>query len=436
MPRRTLQFLLVAAVISLVCYARADRQPYGHYLTEILDIIDNHYLEPVDEERMFESAVSGMTGQLDENSSLVTREDLAELEESIDQHYAGIGIEITLDPETKELTVLNPLVGAPAYQAGVRAGDKIVAVDGKSTTGFSLQDAEKHIRGEPGKPVRLRVQRLGVEAPLEFVISRATNISTDSVRGDVRRPDGSWDFRLVGHPEIGYLRINNFGERTVEELSAALVALHAAQVKAIILDLRDNPGGLLPAAVGVCERFIPSGKVIVTTRGRDGETNEEFVASDSSGPIKLPLCVLVNGNSASASEIVAACLQDYGRAKIIGERSYGKGTIQQMHRVAGGKSVLKLTTSSYWRPSGKNIHRRKTSKDSDEWGVRPDTGFELALSDDELAPWRELRRKRDILPTAAGEQRPQFLQVKPDEAGKFDPQLEKAVQFLESQIKP
>ena len=433
MPRRTLLLMFVATIVALVCHARADRQPYGHYLSEILGIINNNYVEPVDEEKLFEGAVEGMVSQLDEHSSFITREDLAELRESLDQKFGGIGIEVTLDPKTKELTVLSPLEGTPAYEGGIRAGDKIVSVNGESTKGFSLEDAVRRLRGKSGDKVTLKIDRIGVEKPFDVELIRA-EIPVESVRGDRRLPQRKWDFVLGGHPQIGYIRINSFGERTAEETAAAIDTLKAAGVKALILDLRENPGGLLDAAVGVCELFVPAGSTIVTTRGRNGTIDEAYLAGANGPRCDWPMVVLVNRFIASASEIVAACLQDHHRATIIGERSYGKGTVQKVHEVEGGKGVLKLTTSSYWRPSEKNIHRLSTSKETDDWGVRPDKDFEIKLSDEDLVKWYELRRQRDILPARNGEQRPDFLTVKPEDSEKLDPQMQKAVNVLEAKL--
>ena len=435
MPRRTLLLMFVATVLALVCHARADRQPYGHYLSEILDIIDTHYVEPVDGKKLFESAIDGMVGQLDEHSAFINGDDLAGLRRDLDQEFGGIGIEVAPDPKTKELTVISPMIGTPAYVAGIRAGDKIVAVDGKPTKGISLQDAVKQICGKAGEKVTLHIVRKNVKEPIKFELVRE-KISVESVRGDRRKANGDWDFVLAGHSRIGYIRIQNFGERTAEEVASALDSLHAAGVKGLIVDLRENPGGLLDAAIEVCELFIPPGSVIVTTRGRSGTIDETYQASDVGHRYDWPMVVLVNRYSASASEIVAACLQDYGRATIVGERTYGKGTVQKVHDVEGGKGVLKLTTSSYWRPSEKNIHRLSTSKETDDWGVKPDNGFELKLSDEELIKWHELRRQRDILPAADGEQRPDFLIVKPEDAAKLDPQLQKAVEYLDSKLAP
>jgi carboxyl-terminal processing protease len=427
-----LQILLLFALFSLVCYARADRQPYARYLSEVFQLIDSQYVEPINHEKLFESAVKGMVDQLDEHTAFISRESLTELREGLDQKFGGIGIEVTLDPATKELTVLSPIVGTPAYEAGLRSGDKIVAIDGQSTKGFSLSDAVKKMRGGLGEKVTLQIIRRGQAQPLDVVMTRAP-IPVESVRGEARRADGSWDFLLTEHPQIGYIRLSNFGERTAEEMTAAVESLQAQGARALILDLRDNPGGLLPAAISVCELFVPQGSVIVTTRGRNGGVQEKFV-SLSPPRFTGPMVVLVNRFSASASEIVAACLQDYGRAKIVGERSFGKGTVQKIHEVEGGRGVLKLTTCSYWRPSERNINRLSQSSDNDDWGVRPDKGFERKMTDTEMLKWHERRRQRDILPPQLDEDRPDFLQVKPDDLGLLDPQLKLAVRYLAEQL--
>jgi carboxyl-terminal processing protease len=427
-----LQILLLFTLFSLACYARADRQPYGRYLSEVFNLIDAHYVEPVNHEKLFEAAVKGMVDQLDEHTSFITRESLADLREGLDQQFGGIGIEVTLDPQTKELTVLSPIVGTPAYQAGLRAGDKIVRIDGQPTKGFTLQDAVRKMRGARGEKVSLQIVRRGAEQPLDFELARAP-IPVESVRGETRLADGSWDFLLTEHPQIGYIRLSTFGERTTEEMTAAVESLKAAGARALILDLRENPGGLLPAAIGVCELFVPKGSVIVTTRGRNGNIQESFT-SQSEPRFTGPLVVLINRFSASASEIVAACLQDYGRAKIIGERSFGKGTVQKIHEVEGGRGVLKLTTSSYWRPSGKNINRLSQSGENDDWGVRPDKGFARKMTDAEIIKLHERRRQRDILPAGPDEDRPDFLLPQNDEGDSLDPQLKLAVKFLAEQL--
>jgi carboxyl-terminal processing protease len=277
--------------------------------------------------------------------------------------------------------------------------------------------------------VRLTVLHAGQEEPVELAIPRDI-IHIDSVLGDTRRPDGSWDFALAGHPRITYVRLIQFGEQTVAELRTAL---QSRLVEALILDLRDNAGGWLDAAVGTCSFFLTSEAEIVSTRGRGGVVLHAFKADGQ--PLleaRVPIVVLTNHFSASASEIVAACLQDHGRAKVIGQRTWGKGTVQNILKLEGGRSALKLTTASYWRPSGQNIHRRKNAKDTDQWGVTPDAGFEVALTDEQADAVRKHRRERDlnvlgkksVAETTDGKPAPPLA----------DPQLDKAVDYLEQQL--
>jgi len=282
------------------------------------------------------------------------------------------------------------------------------------------------LRGDDGQPVTLRVIRADEPEPIDYRLVRAI-IHVDSVLGDSRQRDNSWNFLLGRHPGIGYVRINSFGEQTVAEFAAAMQALSKQQqCRGLIIDMRNNPGGLLTSARDICDMFIQSGQVIVTTKDRDRRTREEYRGTGRGLYQKLPLVVLVNRGSASASEIVAACLQDQGRAKIVGQRTWGKGTVQHVIPVEGGQSVLRLTTASYWRPNGANIHRFRQSKDDDSWGVSPDEGCEVAMDDKQFTAWLEERRRRDVVyPRGKA----------PDErkiadAAEFDPYLKRALELL------
>ncbi len=433
MPRRTLWLIFVVVVISLACYERADRNPYGRWFSEVLDTIDRYYVEPVDDQKLFEGALDGMIGRLDEYSAFLPRHEANQFQEAIDQQYGGIGIEVSLEGPDKELTVMSPLVGTPAYKAGVRAGDKIVAIDGKSTAGRPLNDIVGWLRGKPGEPVTISVQRKGNEESIDFDLVRA-KIRIDSILGDLRGPDGSWSYFLPGTDKIGYVRINSFGETTVEELTAALARLRAHGCRGLILDMRNNPGGLLQSAEEVCDLFLPKGAVIVTTRGRDERVRNEARATGSGEYQSLPMVVLVNDHSASAAEIVAACLQDHHRAAVVGERTWGKGTVQNVIPLEGGRSLLKLTIASYWRPSGKNIHRLESSKESDEWGVQPDANCRVKLDEKQTAEMLDKRRQRDVVPrsgTSPGEEPPAAQAGSPVD---FDPQLLRAVEVLKQRM--
>jgi carboxyl-terminal processing protease len=432
MSRRNLWMIFAVSVVSLVCYSRASRNPYGRYFAQAMDTIESQYIEAVDREKLFEGAMRGMVGRLDDYSSFLPSNLKTYFDETLDQKYGGIGIEISPEGPEKHLVVMSARIGGPAYKAGVHAGDRIVGIDNQSAEAFTTSDASRLLRGTPGTPVALRVRREGYVEPLEFHMTRAL-IQVDSVLGDVRQPDGSWNFFLPGQDKIGYIRINSFGELTLEEFQAAMHWLSERGCRGLILDLRNNPGGLLESAQQICDMFIPAHALIVTTRGRDAVERERYLASGDGPYQKLPLVVLVNKQSASASEIVAACLQDHERAKIVGERTFGKGTVQNVIPLEAGKSSLKLTIATYWRPSGKNIHWMKSSKDSDEWGVKPDARCEVKLDPDETNRLLEGRRKRDSTPA---EPRPsQSLGGTPAESPlDFDPQLQRAIEVLDQEL--
>jgi carboxyl-terminal processing protease len=430
MPRRTLWLMFAAVVICFACYERADHNPYGHLFAEVMETIDRYYVERVDEQKLFEGALQGMMGRLDDHSAFLPRNEAPQFEESLDQEYGGVGIEVSLEGDNKQLTVMTPLVGTPAFKAGILAGDRIVAINGRGTANLPLQEVVPMLRGRPGDEVNLTIDRAGADRPIQFRVVRA-RIQTDSVLGDSRNSDGSWDFLLAGDDErIGYVRINTFGKSTVTEFEAALKWLADRNCRGVIIDLRNNPGGLLDAGKLICDLFMPAGQLIVSMRGRDAQERGRF-DSTGRGPYQdLPLVVLVNDKSASASEIVAACFQDHGRATIVGERTWGKGTVQNVIPLEGGKSLLKLTIASYWRPSGKNIHRMTSSKDSDDWGVKPDPGCEVKLDEKDAVDVELKSRKFDLMPkSAAGS-------TSPAAGGRLaiDPQLKRAAEAMREKL--
>ena len=471
MTRRNLLWLIVIATVSLLCYRKADsehRTRYGRMFgtfTEVLEQIERKYVEEVDERELFEGALDGLISKLDPYSAYYAPLAAAESRASLNQEFGGIGIEVTIDRETKILTILSPLPGTPADAAGIRPGDKILKINDESTEGFTMEDTVKRLRGKAGEPVRLEILHEGEEKPVELKIVRAV-ISVDSVLGDRRRPDGTWDFTLEGHPGIGYVRVTTFGIKTADELYDALTELKAQGMKGLVLDLRGNTGGLLEeGAVRVSNLFIKEGR-IVSTRGRD---RKELVVKEATGKAPFtdfPMVVLVNRFSASASEVVAACLQDHGRAKIVGERTFGKGSVQTVIEIEGGKSELRLTTASYWRPSGRNIHRAKNATEKDEWGVTPDKGFAVKPTDEQLLAMLRRRRARDAInvksasaaegkpvPKASDDKKPASdkeadnkdtdkkddtpaAEEKPFDSSDItiDPQLSKAVEYLEGRI--
>jgi carboxyl-terminal processing protease len=334
-------------------------------------------------------------------------------------------IGVTLAPTTR-LTIISPLPGTPAVKAGILPDDVIVAIDGKELKNIPLEtNVVEMLKGRPNEAVDLKIRRRDSADLVELRVVREM-IRVKSVLGDVLHADGGWDFFLAEEPRIGYVRLTNFGEESVAELREAL-KFKGHPVDALVLDLRDNAGGLLTAAVETSDMFIDRG-VIVTTRGRDGVIKSKYEANEVNTLVgkELPMAVLTNGGSASASEIVAACLQDHQRAVIVGERTFGKGTVQNVIRLEGGKSAIKLTTASYWRPSEQNIHRHEDDDEQDDWGVRPNPGFEVVLSSEQLRIQLRQRRDRDVLPIGAAANRA------PPPVD--DPQLAKAVEYLKQRL--
>ncbi len=438
MPLRNILIIAFSAIASLICYDTAQRNRFAATITEAMSIIEDEFIEDIEARRLFESAMDGMVQDLDQYSGFISRDDFSQFQESLDQNFGGIGIIVEVDSKSNRLTVMSPLVNTPAFRAGIRAGDVILEIDGVSTEGMSLRDAVGFMRGPPGSTVKVQIQHRDGQTE-DLSVGRAI-IPVTSVKGDRQRPDGKWIFHLESEPDIGYIRISSFGEKTVSELRDAL-EFDNGPVKALVIDLRNNAGGLLTAAVDTCDMLIDSGK-IVTTRGRGGKERRREVAT-ASGTIvdrDIPVVVLVNHYSASASEIVAACLQDHGRAVVVGERTWGKGTVQNIIELEGGKSALKLTTATYWRPSGQNIHKSKKATDEDAWGVRPDNGFEVILTDDEALDVAKERQRRDVLPS---ESLPESSgsDANPDEDSATesmdspDRQLKKAIEFLRNAIK-
>ncbi len=431
MPRRNLLCLLLMTVVSLACYCQAQRNRYSRSLGNVLDEISRRYYEPVDDAKLYEGAVEGMVDRLgDDYSAYITPAQKDEFEAEINKHFEGVGMEVSLDPKTKQLTVRTPLVGSPAYEAGVRAGDRILKVDGRSTQGMSLRDAIGLLHGRPGTTVAIAVLHEGEKLPVELKMVRKT-IVVDTVCGDTRNADGSWNFLLPGHDRVGYVRILGFAENTADDLRQALDGLVAQRMGGLVLDLRGNPGGLLPSAVCVCDLFLSSG-VIVSTRGRDKQILEIRQASGRGPFTGFPLAVLINQYSASAAEIVAACLQDNHRAVIVGQRSFGKGTVQELTDLGDRRGELKLTVASYWRPSGENIHRRHGAGEKEIWGVVPDRGYEVKVEGEELERLERWRQQRNVYRPLPAEKT--AAAGHPAEAPP-DRQLAKAVAYIEGAVK-
>jgi carboxyl-terminal processing protease len=331
--------------------------------TEVLSIVQNQYVDEVQAKELIYNAVKGTLRGLDPHSSFLDPDSYKEMQVETSGSFGGLGIEITLKDDI--LTVVAPIEGTPAYRAGLHTGDRIVKIDGLVTKDMSLPDAVKRMRGKPGTKVTISVMREGWTEPKDYDITRE-QIRVHSVR--------SHD--LGGG--IAYIKLRQFQEQTPADLDQTLERFTKGGMKSLILDLRNNPGGLLTAAVEVSEKFIEDGKLVVYTEGRVRNQNMRFSAHAKRAYSNLPMVILVNQGSASASEIVAGALQDYGRAMLVGTQTFGKGSVQTIIPLSDG-SGLRLTTAKYFTPKGRSIHGK---------GITPDIIVELPKDD----------AKRDRLP--------------------------------------
>jgi carboxyl-terminal processing protease len=315
--------------------------------TEVLSIVQNQYVDEVPPKELIYSAIKGTLRGLDPHSSFLDPDSYREMQVETSGSFGGLGIEITLKDDI--LTVVAPIDGTPAYRAGLHTGDRIVKIDGLSTKDMQLADAVKRMRGKPGSKVTISVVREGWTEPKDYEIVRE-QIKVQSVK-TVEMGDG-----------IEYLKLRQFQEQSPHDLEVALEKLTKGGMKALILDLRNNPGGLLTAAVEVSEKFIDDGKLVVYTEGRVRNQNMRFSAHAKRGYSQMPMVVLVNQGSASASEIVAGALQDWGRATIVGTQTFGKGSVQTIIPLSDG-SGLRLTTAKYFTPKGRSIHGKGITPD-------------------------------------------------------------------------
>jgi carboxyl-terminal processing protease len=370
-------------------------------LADTVDQVERNYVQEVDRRELMEAAIKGVLSKLDPYSNYISPGEFSGFKTSVESQFGGIGIQITIDDG--QLKVLSPLVGTPAYRAGIQAGDRIIKVEGEPSKGIDVDEAVRRLKGEAGTTVTFTVLH-AIDNSEETVTLKREVIHVDTVMGDRRKPNDEWNFMLDDDKRIGYIRLTAFSRDTAGDLRKALEDLAGRNLRGLILDLRFNPGGLLSSAVDVSDLFLSSGK-IVSTKGRS--VPEHTWEAKKEGTFEgFPMVVLVNRYSASASEIVSAALQDHNRAVNIGERTWGKGSVKNVIELESGKSALKLTTASYQRPNGHNIHRFPNAKETDEWGVKPNDGYMIRLSDRELGRLVQYRRERDILvakPRGAGQ---------------------------------
>jgi carboxyl-terminal processing protease len=404
--------LLIGTKVFLTSAEAAEKDsayPSLELFTTVLERVRKDYVDGqnVKYQDLVYGALKGMLNTLDPHSEFMEPDKFKELQNDTQGAFGGLGIVIWM--KDNFVTVVTPMDDTPGAKAGILAGDRILKIDGHSTEKMPLQDAVKNLRGEAGTQVKITVLRPSSGAIKEYTLTRAV-ITVDMAK-DI---NGKKDFPL-GENKIGYIHLTQFGEKTSDELEAALRKLKGQGMQALILDLRGNPGGLLEQAVEVCEKFLPRDKEVVRTEGRNSSQNSVHMAHGRGDEIKnMPMVVLVNLGSASASEIVAGCLQDYHRAIILGEKTFGKGSVQSILPLPDG-SALRLTTAKYYTPSHKVIH---------EEGITPDVS--VVMSSDEE---RDLALKRAPggLEVVDGKDRDRVANAR-------DPQLDRANDLLKGII--
>lgn len=390
----------------------AEVDLYGELklFSEALSLVRKNYVEEVKPKELIYGAIKGMLSSLDPHSSFMTPEQYKEMQVDTRGEFGGVGIQIGI--KDGMLTVIAPIEDTPAFKAGIKAGDKIIKINDEFTKNMSLQDAVSKMRGVPSSTVKITILREGWKETRDFVITREI-IKIKSVKSKMLE-DG-----------IGYIKINQFQEQTSSDLSNAMTALKQEHATSLILDLRNNPGGLLNSAIDVSSQFLPPGKLVVFIKDKKGEKTE-YRSGKSNGESSIPMVVLVNQGSASASEIVAGALKDWSRAVIIGTQTFGKGSVQSVVPLNDG-SALKLTTAKYFTPKGVSIQTT---------GITPDIIVKAEVKDGEKG--RPVIREKDLERHLKNgdelEEKPsepeEMIPIEFDE--KNDTQLQRAIDLLKT----
>jgi carboxyl-terminal processing protease len=404
--------LIIGALVYSQSVPAAEKDdPYQHLklFSVVLERVRQDYVDgdKVTYPELIQSALRGMLSTLDPHSEFMDTNKFQELKKDTEGQFGGVGIQISV--KENWITVVSPMPGTPGFKAGIRSGDRIVKIDGRSAERMSVQDAVTRLRGEPGTKVTVSVFRPSDGETRDYTLSREV-ISVPTVRN----LEGNHEF-APDENKIAYVQITQFGEQTTQDFEEALHSLKKQGMKALIMDLRGNPGGLLDQAVQVVELFVPRETLIVTTEGRDPKHISKYYARGGEKFSQLPLVVLVNGGSASAAEIVSGALQDLTvknlcRAMIVGEQTFGKGSVQSILPLPGG-TALRLTTAKYYTPSHKVIHER---------GITPDIIVPMSESDEMDVM---TRRTPNAMETLSERERERVMNVE-------DVQLERAYDLL------
>ena len=372
------------------------------YMKEVLRMVNEYYVdaESVGYDRLAKTALHGMVETLDPHSEFLEARDYAELEEQLNGDFTGVGIQVEM--RKGKVLVIAPIANSPAERAGIRRGDEILGVDGQGIEeGASMDAVVERLRGKPRTRVTIDLYRPNGQRKFQVTLQRQI-IKLESVRSVTVLPG-----------RTGYILLSEFSEHTGREFADALEGLLREGIDGLVLDLRNNPGGLLDAAVAVAEPFFRRGELIVSTRGRNAADNERFRAELAGDPVSLPMVVLINAGTASAAEVVTGALKDTGRAVVIGERSFGKGSVQSVFELKNGEG-LRLTTARYFTPAGVSIHER---------GIEPNV--EVIATAEEDSKLRVQRTRADVADPAEFKERFGFTPIE-------DRQLDAALDVLRS----
>lgn len=349
-----------------------ERDKNVRYFRDVLETVKQYYVDEkkADYNALTRAALRGMLSELDPHSEFLDAEAYSQTEEELNNEFNGVGIQV--EERDNHIVVITTIADTPAERAGIRRGDRIVSIDGHTIDDPSTEKAVRLIRGEPGTEVKMVFFRPSIDREVTYMLKRE-RIRLRSVRNTEISSDG-----------IGYTQITQFSERTGEEFEAALKELEKHDMRALVLDLRNNPGGLVDAAVEVCDQFFEKNELIAYTQGRTKESREEFRSENSHPRRTYPIAVLVNGGTASAAEIVSGALKDTKRAVIVGEKTFGKGSVQSIIETQNGEGI-RLTTARYYTPSGITIHEK---------GIQPQV--ELEMSADDEARLRIQQSRNDL----------------------------------------
>ncbi|MGQ9649805.1 MAG: S41 family peptidase [Phycisphaerae bacterium] len=373
MPKRNLVWIAVGAVLAVLLWKvpealiRRDAL-YDQFgpLTDVSLQIHRNYVEEVDKKTLLRGAIDGMMQRLDPYSRYFDAAEYEQFSKRIEGQFYGIGVEID-QLHTGELVIVSPIEGSPAFLADLRADDRIIMIDDTRTVDISAEKAVELIKGEPNTSVRLTLFRPSTGQQFQKTIERKL-ITVPTVRGWAHTEDWEWDYLIDPEYRIGYVRILNFELNTAKQLDVVVRKLLVYdEIQGLVIDVRDNPGGLLDVVVPVADRFLDEG-IIVSTRGRNTPEQRREASRQDTYPSYLKVVLLVNGGSASASEILAGALKDHKRAVVVGEKTFGKGSVQTLFEVENGHGIVKLTTGYWYLPSGERIHGK---------GIMPDKVVEL-----------------------------------------------------------